>query len=195
MSRRATVVVLALLAACSAPEESVAREVERVPERPAEPAVRTPLVRGFVHDAAGKPALALVTVVHRRGSSAGDTRANGSFEVERPDLGDFVLRATTGDGRAAILPMRAGEDDARLVLAPGWTLDVIVRGSREVRCAVFQGEKRVADVAVGSKRPARLVLLPGVVQVRLYDGDRVLLERRLEARAGNLLDVQYDVAD
>lgn len=130
-------------------------------------------VRGLVVDAEGRPVRARVALVAPNGgSTASTTDDGGRFAMLTPRPGtSFVAHASTDDGLVAVRSIDAGEDDVRLVLAPGGAITVEYTGEEHMRCAVFQGDLRIEDFTVRPPTHRSRVAVPtGEVRVRVYGG-------------------------
>ena len=135
-------------------------------------------VTGVVRDATGAPVRARVAAVVRGGSLSSGTDADGSFHLSGLDRWrTFVLQASTEDGRFAFRPgtHTAGEPVV-LVVRPAATLRLELEGRAKARCAVFSADTRIEDFTLRRGHPAVVVVPPGELSVRLYDGEIVHAE-------------------
>jgi len=159
-------------------------------------AVQEPVVRGVVVDEAGRPVRALVAAVGHGGSVSNTTGEAGSFTLPLRGWPARVLHASTDDGRCAVEPLRAGNFDVRLTVRPGATVVIDMSGRPHARCAVIAGDLGSGDVLVEdftviAGDPAKVVVPPGGIRVRLYDGDVVHAERSLDLREGATQNVSF----
>lgn len=176
-----TVMSLApLFAACSVHDRF------REPPHAAKPAVATssPRVAGVVRGDDGEPARAAVAAVGPGGSASIGTDADGRFELHTLWWPEFVLHASTTDGRFATVHARDGARGVELVLQRGGTLAIALDGTDRARCAIFAGDVLVQDFTLCAGKTMPVVLPAGDVRVRLYDGDRTLAEARARVVLG-----------
>ncbi len=147
---------------------------------------RATTISGVVLDAQGRPVRAHVAAVGpaRGGSNTVGTDDTGLFELPWYSGSDFVLHASTSEGQVAVQPGRSSARDLELVLRPGMTLAIDLAGHEHARCAVFQGELRIEDFTLHAGKPANVVVAPGEVRVRLYEGDQIFEEQSLNAAEG-----------
>lgn len=168
----------------------VAPTEARAAENEPTAAATTARVQGIVRDASGSPARAVVAVVGTGGSITQSTGNDGRFDLTNLHWTEFVLRASTDDGRAAIARSRSGARDVELVLQAGGTLAIDLQGTQKARCAIVLDGMLVEDFTLRAAEPAHVVLPPGEVRVRLYDGDRTLEERHFHVVVGETTQVQ-----
>jgi hypothetical protein len=148
-------------------------------------------VSGVVVDAQGQPMRAHVAAVGVSGSVAAGTDEQGRFALDHIQWSDIVLNASTQDGRVAVQATHTGSNGVELVLQPGATLVIDVEGREKTRCAIFQNEQRIEDFTLRTGKPAHVVVPPGEVRVRLYDGEHIYKEEMLTAAVGSTEAVNF----
>jgi hypothetical protein len=118
--------------------------------------------------------------------------ADGRFDLSNVGASTFLLHVSTKDDRIAIQPdVRAGATDLRLVVKPGAVATVKLGGSTQARCALFRDDTRVEDFTIHPDKPARVVLPPGDVRVRIYDAKKVLGEQTIHLEVGVHQTVEF----
>lgn len=170
--------VLASLSACvfhvhvhEAPRETVVAAAEPVPA--AARANTNTTIAGTVVDAAGNPVHARVALVWASGSISNTAQDSGRFSMEPPTSDPIVVHASTEDGRVAVASARPGDDDLKLVLAPGGTITIDFTSEQNMRCAVFHRDLRIEDFTLRAKSDRTQVVVPaGDIHVRVYGGGK-----------------------
>lgn len=156
---------------------------------PASPAQDS--VSGVIVDALGQPVRAHVAAVGTTGSVAAGTDEKGRFTLAHIQWPEIVVNASSKDGRVAVRSMHTGSSGVELVLQPGATLVIDVEGREKTRCAIFQNEQRIEDFTLRTGKPASVVVPPGEVRVRLYDGEHIYKEQMLTAAVGSTEPVNF----
>lgn len=143
-------------------------------------------ITGVVRDTDGSPVAAHVALVGAAGggSMTMGTLADGRFALPEINGSGLTLHASTADGRAAVSPVQSGARGVELVVRPGATFVVELAGREKARLAVFVEGLRVEDFTLKAGEPAKIVVPPGELRLRIYDGQTVFQERHFTARAG-----------
>lgn len=151
-------------------------------------------VRGVVVDERGAPVAARVALVGADGGSMSTgTDDDGAFDIAPFRSGPLVVHASTEDGRVAVQSARDGASDLRLVLRRGGVVRIDLASDDDVRCAVFHGHLRIEDFTLRGHESATVVVPAGEVRLRLYDGDEIHVERRLEVEPGNATEIELSI--
>jgi len=199
MKRALVLAALAPLASCVVHVHiHEAPKPEKPPEAAAAPAPSPQVVdsaSGIVVDEQGNPLRARVAAITDGGSMSCGTGADGRFDLSNAGASTFLLHVSTKDDRIAIQPdVRAGATDLRLVVKPGAVTTVKLGGSTQARCALFRDGTRVEDFTIHPDKPARVVLPPGDVRVRIYDAKKVLGEQTIHLEVGAHETVEFSSA-
>lgn len=121
------------------------------------------------------------------------TDENGRFELRSDRFAVTTVHASTEDGDVAVLAVTSTDGDLRLELRPGSRLSLDLAAPESVRCAILDGELRIEDFTLRPGETANVVVPPGVLRVRLYDGDRIHDERRVELSAGDRRALRFEL--
>jgi hypothetical protein len=158
----------------------------------AEPRESSTTVRGTVRDSDGRPVRATVAAV-ANGSKSVTTDQDGGFALADVPFDEFVLHASTEDGRVAIRTgIRCGMA-VDLVVAPGASMTLRLAGRDTIRCALFQGEVRFEDFTLRSGHDARVVVPPGEIRLELYDHASTALERTVRMETGGHEEIAFSL--
>ncbi|MBK7645036.1 MAG: hypothetical protein IPJ19_18650 [Planctomycetes bacterium] len=157
-----------------------------LPAEPAQARMAQPgdSLTGVVVDAQGHPMRARIAAVGESGSFSTSTDDEGRFDLASPGFAVSVLHASTPQGTCAVQSIPASGHAAKLVLQPGSTLVLQFEGASNVRCAIFSGALRVEDFTLRPGKSATAIVPAGGLSVRVYEGQHVLEERKLELAAG-----------
>src|SRR5690349_4501368 len=149
-------------------------------------------VRGVVRDSSGAGVRAYIAAVRAEGggSNSTGTASDGRFALPEPGTPDFVLHASTEDGRVATARSQPNDGEFELVLAPGATFVIELEGREKARCAVFAGGLRIEDFTLKAGTPARVVVPEGEQRVRIYEDSTVLQERHFSVPAGHTEEIR-----
>lgn len=151
-------------------------------------------VSGVVLDADGKPAEARVALVSSGGSFSTWTDPEGRFDLEAfAERSELAVHASTTDGRVAVQRVPARGEPLRLVLQPGATLTVDLAATEDARCAIFRGDVRLEDFTLRAGESSRVVVPPGPIRVRLYQGDRIRVERETVVAQGETPSMRFEL--
>ena len=157
-------------------------------------AVASGVVRGVVRDMRGRPVRAQVAAVGPSGSTSCSTNDEGRFELSGIEWLEFTVHVSTNDAQLAVLPsVRCGTSGLDLVVQPAATLNIRIDGAASSRCAILHDGIRVQDFTVRAEKPASVVVPPGAVLIRLYDGDTIHAERTVQVKAGESLPCEFSI--
>ena len=149
-------------------------------------------VAGIVVDEDGRPVRGRVAAVGAGGSYSTSVAEDGRFALQHMSWPDFVLHASTEDGRLAVRAhVVPGSDELALVVRPAAAVTIDFEGTESVRCAVFHEGDRIEDFTLHPKTPSRVVVPAGAVVVQLYSGDEVRAERTVEQAVGAQAKVSF----
>lgn len=162
----------------------------------------TALIRGRVVDGNGETVLADVTVT-RHGFewvAAYAYNRNDMFEADRLDSGTYHLAAVTADGRVGVLEgvvVTKGDTrkDLTLTVVPGGRVRVRHDGPESgLNATILQRGVVFVSKSVQPGAATELVAPAGTVVVRAnyVDGDRRAVERSVEVKAGETIDVTFE---
>ncbi|MCC7171365.1 MAG: hypothetical protein IT459_13035 [Planctomycetes bacterium] len=143
----------------------------------------------------GHPVRARVAAVTESGSVSTGTRDDGTFELTDAVWTKSVVYATTEDDCFAIATgVEPGATGIELVVSQGGAIVVHANQPQDVRCALFQGATRFEDFTLRVGKPARVVVPPGKVRVRLYTPTATIAERELHVEGSTAQDVDLSTA-
>ena len=149
------------------------------------------VVSGVVRDTEGSGVQARIAAVGVEGGSySTSTGADGRFDLTQVPFADLVLHASTEGGQIAVARSHPGARGVELVLRPGATLVVELAGPEKARLAVFAGDLRIEDFTLKPGEDSTVVVPAGDVRLRVYQGDRVLEEREVNASAGSRVKIR-----
>ncbi len=156
-------------------------------------------IAGRVVDAEGRPADAHVHLLQRSGSLGQGTsqREQGGFLFIDLEPGTYTVQAEAPDGRVAILEavLEEGQRITGLVVTLREGARIGVRHDLEsyVRCSIWSNGVLAADSTVRAGVEAFETVPAGPIRVELYDGSGTLGEQELDARAGRVETVVFDL--
>ena len=164
-----------------------------VPAPPLQPRPADPgHIAGWIVDETGRPYAGEVEVSYQGpdGSFSSSGEDNAAFDVRDRGFETFVVKAATPDGRIALFEGKRGDaeqgiGDVVLRLERGAIVRLALEGARDrTRCALVTDGVLHADFTLRNAQEARVVVPPGVLWIRLYDGDEVHAERSIGLGVG-----------
>jgi hypothetical protein len=149
-------------------------------------------IAGVVLDEQGDPIRARVAAVFPSGSLAVGTDDEGRFELSGLPSTDLVLHASTVDDRVSVrTQVTLGERGIELVVRPAAAVSIDLQEGEGIRCAIIRDGVRLEDFTLRPGKAQRVVVPPGEILIRIYEGDRVRSERTVRVDVGEHREVGF----